>query len=449
MIPFPFQTGQIGLTLDQFVDAGFIVSVTSSLFDSAVVTHDVLMPATVRTGDLLLVCFSTSEVVNIDLPAPTGWTTLVDEVFDQPIFTRQSWFLKVAIGNEDATTVNFATNNPTNGVAQVYRILAGTYNTTLPIEFGFRDQRSTLTPTPPAAKSPVDEGVNNWLVTFAQRLLVTVTGYPVNYFNGVTDVTSGGSPTTLASAQYASIVQDETPGGFTLAATNTNGLTTTVVFPEVGRVSNAPTVVESLLTSINVNQLNHPIDIPAVAAGARVIIQATVHLHPIIVDPVGWTRLDLRRTPFVANGMTQLIYYKDFASASAASVADIVTTTNAFGTGIAWVITPGTYDTGTPPEVVTTGNTSTPNCDTPVITPSWGVDDTLFFSVLTRPSIANAVQPGLNWCNFHQGYRFVTATNNGNFGAWRRAKQTTSTVTRWTFLITLQWCAAAIAVRKA
>ncbi|KKL52238.1 hypothetical protein LCGC14_2287490, partial [marine sediment metagenome] len=112
------QTLIITLTNDTWLPAGAgggfpqVQSVTETPFLSNTTTHNVSMPATVNSGDLLIahLTFDASASVN---STPTDWTP-VDA-------NRLNLYMKVADGTEGGTTVDFPTTAIEAGAAQVHR----------------------------------------------------------------------------------------------------------------------------------------------------------------------------------------------------------------------------------------------------------------------------------------------------------------------------------------
>lgn len=85
------------------------------------VTTNVTMPAVVNASDLLLVCLSAWTPSAITYTTPTNWTSLANDIGPGNL-RRVAVFYKVAVGNEDGTTVNFVTSANTFNAWVVYRI---------------------------------------------------------------------------------------------------------------------------------------------------------------------------------------------------------------------------------------------------------------------------------------------------------------------------------------
>jgi hypothetical protein len=93
-------------------------STTVTDFGVDATAHAVNMPATVTAGDLLL-AFAAFDTTT-SLPAPTGWTLIAtNPVSRDPL---AALYAKVAVGDEDGTTVDFASGSVTRGSVHVVRI---------------------------------------------------------------------------------------------------------------------------------------------------------------------------------------------------------------------------------------------------------------------------------------------------------------------------------------
>lgn len=95
-----------------------VVSLTETVFSSDVTDHPVNMPATVTSGNLLLMPFTSDGSPTIT--TPSGWTLLYSQ--SNGTVVMGCAFARVATGSEGGTTVNVVTSAAENAAAQVYRI---------------------------------------------------------------------------------------------------------------------------------------------------------------------------------------------------------------------------------------------------------------------------------------------------------------------------------------
>jgi hypothetical protein len=97
-----------------------VASITQTHFTTQVTSHPVTMPATVNAGDLLLMMVSATGASSFTLTTPSGWTATGLGLSGTNF--RSAGYVKDAIGNEDATTVDVVSTQIARMEAQVYRI---------------------------------------------------------------------------------------------------------------------------------------------------------------------------------------------------------------------------------------------------------------------------------------------------------------------------------------
>jgi len=121
-------------------------SVTESSFDSASTTHNVSMPASVSSDDLLLMFFSPLDQPTVT--TPSGWTLLDSDEMIQGTAALY-FFGKKATGTEGGTTVNVGTDVSCTAAAQVYHITG--WGGTLASDIdSASDEYSDSNPDPPS-----------------------------------------------------------------------------------------------------------------------------------------------------------------------------------------------------------------------------------------------------------------------------------------------------------
>lgn len=185
-----------------------VESVTPTIIDVAGTAHAIGMPATVNAGDLLLasIGFFTAGTVTV----PANWNQLHFTNASDCILAN---YYKIAVGNEDGTTVDFVSTGNTKAVAHVARISA--WHGTTPPEVGTASTGSSTTPDPPTLTPSWGAADTLWLARASVRAIVAFSGYPANYTNGIDDSTGATNAGTLASARRELNAATEDPGTFT------------------------------------------------------------------------------------------------------------------------------------------------------------------------------------------------------------------------------------------
>ena len=191
-----------------------VVSATQTAFDTDTTDHYVNMPATVSTGDLLIVLFTNDGSATVT--TPDGWISLASDASGSAV--RLSVYYKIAAGTEGGTTVNLATSTGEQAAAQVYRITD--WNGTTPPEIS--TAATGTTPAPNAASlNPVGWNVTDtlWLAVAGQDRgdQSGITTYPASYVDGIGTLSSNvlGNCRTL-SAHRVHATESENPGAFTV-----------------------------------------------------------------------------------------------------------------------------------------------------------------------------------------------------------------------------------------
>jgi hypothetical protein len=131
------------------LDGASVEGRTGQEFTALTTAHNVNMPATVNVGDLLVAIFCTGSASTVTtITTPSGWTQLSQDAGG--IVCAVGIFYRVADGTEGGTTVNFVTSAARRASSIVYRIAAGSFNSSDPIEVGPVATGVSTTPTIPA-----------------------------------------------------------------------------------------------------------------------------------------------------------------------------------------------------------------------------------------------------------------------------------------------------------
>jgi hypothetical protein len=192
--------------------------------------HNVTMPATVDTGDLLLVLFLNDEANSVT--TPSGWTQLFssadpDSGQGDEAEVRLGAYAKDAVGNEDATNVDFVTTGggaDQQGAAHVYRITADAWEGTIAggIATGTAANGDSTSPNPPNL-TPSGWGALDtlWITMVGRDEETTATSVtaPTNYTTNHANTVCTDNNTCALSSSWRSItpfVSSEDPSNYTL-----------------------------------------------------------------------------------------------------------------------------------------------------------------------------------------------------------------------------------------
>jgi len=194
--------------------APVVASVTETAFGTNTIDHYVDMPATVDAGDLLIVLFTNDG--NDTVTTPTGWTALASNA--NGIRVRCSVYYKIAAGDEDGTTVNFATSGVEQAAAQVYRITDWHGTTSPEISTAVT---GTSTAPDPASLDPAgwDAADTLWIAVAGQDRgnQSGTTAYPASYTDGTSTLSADSQQSCrIHSARRALVAASEDPGAFTI-----------------------------------------------------------------------------------------------------------------------------------------------------------------------------------------------------------------------------------------
>lgn len=199
-----------------------VQSVTTTAVAAGSTTHNVSMPASAATGDLLLMIF----VCNVDstLNTPSGWTAMTAKQDSSSITGRV--YAKISVGTEGGTTVNVSTGTSVKAAAHVYRITK--WHGNLSEVVASIATSATGQADPPSRTANVTDR-SLWIAAGAHGSQTSLSTVPTNYTNGV-ETPSGGAASNclLASARRALYALTEDPGAFLTSTANWISYTVTV-----------------------------------------------------------------------------------------------------------------------------------------------------------------------------------------------------------------------------
>lgn len=185
-----------------------VESVTPSNFANAT-SHLVAMPATVNVGDLLIALIATDGVASVTTPA--NWNSLHSSA---TAANRLGSYYKIAVGDEDGTTVDFVTSATETMAAQVYRI--SNWHGTTPPEIGAPASAGSGDPDPPSLIPSWGAADTLWLAEYGSDAVSTATAYPTDYTDGITASAGGAGQCSIGSARRNLNATSDNPGTFTV-----------------------------------------------------------------------------------------------------------------------------------------------------------------------------------------------------------------------------------------
>lgn len=239
-----------------------VESITETSFSSASTTHNVSMPATVNSGDLLLILFCAHASGTTTHTEPTDWSTVFD-FQDGGGYGHTSCYAKIADGDEDSTTVNVATSAARAASAHVYRI-TGHSGALTAVESATTTGNGTR-PNPPNLAPSWGSADTLWIAGWGTADDdIETTGWSANYTGNQTDTACGGggnSSGRIASATRELAAASDNPGEGIISSSESQMAFTIAIRPSAGgggtgfeqAVSGSITPSGSLSTQVNFN----------------------------------------------------------------------------------------------------------------------------------------------------------------------------------------------------
>ncbi len=206
-----YQNGRVYVTGGVCDGFPSVASVGSTVFSTAATAHNVVMPSTVNSGDLLLTLFTNDMAAGGTTTTPSGWTAVSTQTSGNTI--RGTVYAKVADGTEDGASVDFVTSVSEEAAAQVYRVPAGEWSGALAgVEAGNFAAGTTTTPNPPSL-NPGAWGTENtlWLAYIAGSSYSSLTTLSTNHQGGkhsLSNTGTGGASVTSTWRESAAASED-------------------------------------------------------------------------------------------------------------------------------------------------------------------------------------------------------------------------------------------------
>jgi hypothetical protein len=192
-----------------------VTSVTQTTFSNDTTDHHVNLPATVSTGDLLIVLFTNDGSATVT--TPDGWSSLASDASGSAV--RLSVYYKIADGTEGGTTVDLVTSAAEQAAAQAYGITD--WNGTTPPEISTVATNTSTRPDPASLNlAGWAVGDTLWLAVAGQDRgddQLETTAYPAHYTDGISTLSSSGTANCrILSARRVLATESENPLPFTI-----------------------------------------------------------------------------------------------------------------------------------------------------------------------------------------------------------------------------------------
>lgn len=259
-----------------------VQSVTGTAFSSAATSFAVAMPATVNSGDLLVMLFGAGAGGSTP---PTGWT-LIDAWNANVIFAR------AADGTEGGTTATVTIGASSKAAALVYRITGWINSGTITNDVKKADGASDGANPDPPSLTPGWTDDTLWLAMAWSNASTTLTSVPTNYTSGQVQASggTGGATTkyTVFGAQRQLNAATEDPGTFTIGSSNTSIGMTVAIRPAASGVTNNQTLTATAVTSTATMQRQTNKAVTATATTSTATFQKQVN-KPLTSTAAGST----------------------------------------------------------------------------------------------------------------------------------------------------------------
>ena len=196
-----------------------VVSTTNSSVNSTAGTsHTVNLPASIASGDLLIVCFAESIGTGGTVSFPAGWTGLTE--VNSGTLTGERCGYRIADGTE-GSTIAVTTSASTKSAHQSFRITS--WHGTTPPENISKDSGGTSSANPTLNSLTPSWGLNDtlWIEACFTGSTTAATAGSTNYTNFVENNSTGAGATTNASCSTArrnNTTATEAPDAFTMSS---------------------------------------------------------------------------------------------------------------------------------------------------------------------------------------------------------------------------------------
>lgn len=296
-----------------------IASVTQTLRSTNVTSHSVALPATVDSGDILLVlmAFDGQPTVTWDNTTAGSWTNLHDTLSGAAC--RFLAYYKVASGSEDGLSLGITTSVTEQSVAQVFRITGG-----LSVECGTAVATGTGTSADAPNVTPswgADDTL--WIVGFGLNDNPTSSADPTNYTTTRAESSASGA-CTLIYGSRAAYGASENPAAMTISVSAAKIAQTYAIRPATtaltatGSVTLGDVTAAGTMTAVDNSLISGAVTLADVTATGtmdvvtnEILLSGSVTLGDVTatgaITVAGDGRPDIERAPLIAIEITAAV----------------------------------------------------------------------------------------------------------------------------------------------
>lgn len=200
-----------------------VISVTASQWTENAFAHNVSMPTTTSSGELLLVLISFDAYPTVTV---SGFTSIYE--YKRGTACTQGLFAKIADGTEGGTTVNFSTSTSEQAAAQVFRIRNWGTVIAESVAYGTAVQATSGTYSPPSLTTGWGSVPTLWIVFVSTSGTGTSSSIPSNYGDYLF---TGATVATYSSAAWScrrhATAASESPGTWSFSSAS-DGIINTI-----------------------------------------------------------------------------------------------------------------------------------------------------------------------------------------------------------------------------
>jgi hypothetical protein len=196
-----------------------VAATTSSNAGAFVTSHVVDLPSGVSSGDLLIVFFAGyNNSAGYTSTWPDGWSQLYNVSYGTGVnVSNVAAYYRHADGTEGSTITVTGSNGESTHIS--YRITG--WDSSTPPEAASPVGGTNANPNPPSLTPSWGTADTLWIATANSGFVNhTVSGYPSNYTNGMSQRSTAGSAIVQGSARRELNASSEDPGTFTFSGTS-------------------------------------------------------------------------------------------------------------------------------------------------------------------------------------------------------------------------------------
>ena len=191
-------------------------------------SHTVSLPSNISLGDLLIVVFSLGGGNGGTVSWPGGWTEIAE--IDNSGSIKLAVAYRQADGDEDPTITVTSTEQERSSHTS-YRITGHDDPATQAPELSTGATGDSTAPDPDSLTPTGGSKAYLWLAVHAHSQIVTTSGFPTNYSNGIS-AQGASAGTGVGSAERELTGSSEDPGVFTISGTVKWAAATVAVHPQ-------------------------------------------------------------------------------------------------------------------------------------------------------------------------------------------------------------------------